>query len=92
MISALKSQSAAGLDSEPTLSKMRFGTKITGWILAALLVALAIFPDWFGGEYFRLSVLLAAFGTLTLWVLIVIFFSWVFRVCGSWTRLARRAK
>jgi hypothetical protein len=71
---------------------MNSAKNISGWVLAALLVALAIFPDWFGGEYFRLSVLLAAFGTLMLWVSLVIFFSWVFRVCGSLTRLTRRAK
>jgi hypothetical protein len=69
---------------------MNSAKKASGWILAALLVTLAIFPDWFGGEYFRLSVLLAAFGTLMLWVSIVLLFSWVFRVCGSLTRLARK--
>ena len=41
---------------------MNSAKKVSGWILAALLVALAIFPDWLGGEYFRISVLLAAFG------------------------------
>jgi hypothetical protein len=71
---------------------MNSAKKISCWILAVLFVALAIFPDWFGGEYFRLSVLLAAFGTLMLWVSIVLLFSWVFSACGSLTRLARRAK
>jgi hypothetical protein len=69
---------------------MNSAKKASGWILGALLVALAIYPDWFGGEYFRLSVLLAAFGTFMLWISIVLLFSWVFRVCGSLTRLARK--
>ncbi len=63
--------------------------KISGWRLAVLLVALVIFPDRSGGEYFRFSVMLAAFGTLMLWVSLVLLFSWVFSVCGSLTRLAR---
>jgi TRAP-type C4-dicarboxylate transport system permease small subunit len=68
---------------------MNFAKKISGWILAALFVALAIFPDWFGGEYFRFSVLLAALGTLMLWVSIVLLFSWLLSACGSLTRLVR---
>jgi hypothetical protein len=63
--------------------------KISGWILAVLFVALTIFQDWSGGEYIQLNVLLAAFGTLMLWVSLVLLCSWVFRVCGSLTRLAR---
>jgi hypothetical protein len=69
---------------------MNSAKKISGWILAVLLVALIIFPDWSGGEYFRLNVLLAAFGTLMLWVSLVLLFSWVFSVCGSLTRQARK--
>jgi hypothetical protein len=68
---------------------MNSAKKISGWILAVMFVALAIFPDWSGGEYFRLNVLMAAFGTLMLWVSLVVLFSWVFSVCGSLTRLAR---
>jgi hypothetical protein len=58
-------------------------------MLAVLFVALAVFTDGFGGEYLRLNVLLAAVGTLMLWVSLVLLFSWVFSVCGSLTRLAR---
>jgi hypothetical protein len=64
--------------------------KNSGWMLAAILVVLTIFPDGFGGDYFRFSVLLAALGTLTLWVSLVFLVSWVFRVCGSVTRLVRK--
>jgi hypothetical protein len=68
---------------------MNSAKKISCWILAVLFVALTIFTDWFGGEYFRLNVLLAAVGTLTLWVSLVLLFSWVFSACGSLTRLIR---
>ena len=59
-------------------------------MLAAILIALAVFADWFGGDYFRFNVLLAALGTLTLWVSLVVLVSWVFRICGSVSRLVRK--
>jgi hypothetical protein len=34
--------------------------------------------------------LLAALGTLILWASLVILASWIFRVCGSFTRLMRK--
>jgi hypothetical protein len=55
---------------------------------AVFLVAWKAFPDWFDTEYF--SVLLAALGTLILWAAMVILASWIFRVCGSFTRLMRK--
>ena len=64
--------------------------KNSGWMLAAILIALAVFADWFGGDYFRFNVLLAALGTLTLWVSLVVLVSWVFRICGSVSRLVRK--
>ena len=69
---------------------MNSATKISCWMLAVLFVGWTIFTDGFGGEYFRLNVLLAAVGTLMLWVSLVLLFSWVFSVCGSLTRLARK--
>jgi hypothetical protein len=70
--------------------KVNAAKKNSGWMLAAILVVLTIFTDGFGGDYFRFSVLLAALGTLTLWVSLVFLVSWVFRVCGSVTRLVRK--
>jgi hypothetical protein len=80
----------AGIENEALL-KVNAAKKNSGWILAAILVVLTIFPDRFGGDYFRFNVLLAALGTLTLWVSLVILVSWVFRVCGSMTRLVRKS-
>jgi hypothetical protein len=80
-----------GLDFEnEALLKVNAAKNNSGWMLAAILIALTVFADWFGGDYFRFSVLLAALGTLTLWVSLVSLFSWVFRVCGSVSRLVRK--
>jgi hypothetical protein len=69
---------------------MNITKKISVWLLTTLLAAWMVFPDWFGGGYFRFSVLLAAVGTLTLWVFLVLLVSWVFRVCGTFSRLMRQ--
>jgi hypothetical protein len=72
------------------LLKVNATKKNSSWMLAAILIALTVFADWFGGDYFRFSVLLAALVTLTLWISLVILVSWVFRICGSMSRLVRR--
>ena len=59
-------------------------------MLPSFLVAWNVFPDWFGGEYFRFNILLAALGTLVLWVALVVFFSWLLSACGSLNRMIRK--
>jgi hypothetical protein len=81
---------AGGLMTEPTTCTVNTAKKYLGWMLAALLIVWSIFPEWTGGQYFRFSVLLAALGTLTVWVSLVLFASWVFCVCGSFVRLMRK--
>jgi uncharacterized protein YggT (Ycf19 family) len=63
--------------------------KISLWILAMLLLTWVFFPDGFGGDHFQVNVMLAALGTLTLWVTLVVLASWVFGVVGSLTRWIR---
>jgi hypothetical protein len=71
--------------------KVNTAKKILGWMmLVALISAWLVFPDRFGGDYLRFGVLLATLGTLTLWISLVIFASWLFGVCGSLTRLVRK--
>ena len=74
---------------EPRPCIVNTAKKYSGWMLAALLIAWTIFPEWTGGQYFGFSVLLAALGTLTLWVSLVLFASWVFCVCGCRAGSAR---
>ena len=71
--------------------KVNTAKKISLWILATLLVAWAFLPDGFSGDRFEVNVLLAAVGTLTLWVALVLLASWIFGLAGSLSRLIRKS-
>jgi hypothetical protein len=79
-----------GRDNENRFLPVNTTKKISVWMLGPLVLAWTAFPSWSDGDYFRLGVLLAALGTLALWVSLVILFSWIFSACGSITRLRRK--
>jgi hypothetical protein len=75
--------------AEQATPMLNTAKKYLGWMLAVLLIVWTILPEWSGG-YFRFSVLLAAVGTLIVWISLVLFASWIFCVCGSFIRLMRK--